>query len=163
MKRLLIAAIALVGCAGSANAAVQYVFKTGVSDPYPVAFSYILPSFINADRNVSASGFETCSYAVPDMTSCATASFAVTNQPFDIISVLYGTPLYGNIYSFAKGAFTTPGEYTASLYAATLSVSIVPLNVPEPATWAMVLVGFGAIGAAMRRRDRRGSLWSRRF
>lgn len=28
----------------------------------------------------------------------------------------------------------------------------VPAAVPEPATWAMMLVGFGAIGAAMRRR-----------
>ncbi|HEV2044556.1 MAG TPA: PEPxxWA-CTERM sorting domain-containing protein, partial [Sphingomicrobium sp.] len=28
--------------------------------------------------------------------------------------------------------------------------------VPEPATWAMMLVGFGAIGIGMRRRRRSG-------
>jgi hypothetical protein len=26
--------------------------------------------------------------------------------------------------------------------------------VPEPATWGMIVVGFGAMGAAMRRRQR---------
>jgi hypothetical protein len=29
------------------------------------------------------------------------------------------------------------------------------LGLPEPATWAMMLLGFGAIGASLRRRRRR--------
>jgi hypothetical protein len=28
------------------------------------------------------------------------------------------------------------------------------MAVPEPATWAMMLTGFGALGIAMRRRNR---------
>jgi len=36
---------------------------------------------------------------------------------------------------------TTPIGYTATL-----------AQVPEPASWAMVIVGFGAVGASMRRR-----------
>jgi hypothetical protein len=36
--------------------------------------------------------------------------------------------------------FTTPVE------------GVAPASVPEPATWAMLLVGFGAVGAALRRR-----------
>ena len=45
--------------------------------------------------------------------------------------------------------FPEPGQ----LYPYTLTISDAPIRdgVPEPATWAMLLLGFGAIGAAMRR------------
>jgi len=34
-------------------------------------------------------------------------------------------------------------------------VNVSPVGaVPEPATWAMMLLGFGAVGFAMRRRQR---------
>jgi hypothetical protein len=33
-----------------------------------------------------------------------------------------------------------------------------PRSVPEPATWAMMLLGFGGIGAVMRRRNRKQAL-----
>lgn len=33
-----------------------------------------------------------------------------------------------------------------------LTASIVPAGVPEPATWAMMMIGFGAIGAGLRGR-----------
>ena len=39
-------------------------------------------------------------------------------------------------------------------FAATLAVPPAPLPTPEPATWAMSLIGFGAMGAMMRRRPR---------
>lgn len=35
------------------------------------------------------------------------------------------------------------------------SVSVTPLAVPEPASWAMIIAGFGLIGAASRRRRTR--------
>ncbi len=40
------------------------------------------------------------------------------------------------------------GNYSAALPVASGMISAVP----EPATWAMMIIGFGAIGAAMRRR-----------
>jgi hypothetical protein len=47
---------------------------------------------------------------------------------------------------------TGGSPYAAS---ATLAVPPAPIpSVPEPATWAMTLIGFGAMGAALRRRPR---------
>jgi len=43
--------------------------------------------------------------------------------------------------------------------AATLAVPPAPIpTVPEPATWALTLIGFGAMGAALRRRPRVASV-----
>ena len=54
---------------------------------------------------------------------------------------------------FADGAFMTPGTHS-SIDGRNLATLTVRDNssVLEPATWAMMLIGFGAIGFAMRRR-----------
>ena len=54
----------------------------------------------------------------------------------------------------------TDGLYTDNSGAFSIGVyQLLPgaanAGVPEPATWAMMLLGFGAVGAVMRRRDRR--------
>jgi PEP-CTERM motif len=46
----------------------------------------------------------------------------------------------------------TPGVYNLA-YGSVLTVSPAAPAVPEPATWAMMLVGMGAIGVAVRRRQ----------
>lgn len=47
----------------------------------------------------------------------------------------------------------------AGIYTGALAGSI-ELAVPEPSSWAMLIVGFGAIGGAMRRRPRRIAAFS---
>ena len=49
--------------------------------------------------------------------------------------------------SFPNNTFPQTGEASAQLGTLTIDT-----GVPEPAAWAMMLVGFGAIGAAARRR-----------
>jgi hypothetical protein len=92
--------------------------------------------------------------------------FEATGQTLMFDTVLYGA----QIFSFHFGnAGTGNGDYTV-LYlfdfgttgASSINVGvngfsngvIVPPPVPEPGTWAMMLLGFGGIGMAMRRRRR---------
>ena len=50
----------------------------------------------------------------------------------------------GNHTIIANGTLTGP----SGAYSGTLNIQAVP----EPATWAMMLIGFGGIGMALRRR-----------
>ena len=52
-----------------------------------------------------------------------------------------------NIYGSGTSYFDFAREGTVSF-----SISEVTRGVPEPATWAMMLIGFGAMGVALRRR-----------
>jgi len=77
--------------------------------------------------------------------------------------VTWGSP---SVFSFGNGGqfsvalsdatFWTPG--TANVTGRfTLLADSTPA-VPEPATWAMLLIGFGAIGASLRSRNSRGQM-----
>jgi PEP-CTERM motif-containing protein len=57
----------------------------------------------------------------------------------------------GGNFLYGEGGFIGGGE--GGLAGRYLALSAVP-GVPEPSTWATMLIGFGAIGAASRRRRR---------
>lgn len=57
-----------------------------------------------------------------------------------------GVKYYILTQSADQGAY--PGTGTPSLFSTFIGVS---LSVPEPATWAMMITGFGLVGVAMRR------------
>ncbi|MBJ6120871.1 PEPxxWA-CTERM sorting domain-containing protein [Sphingomonas mollis] len=73
-----------------------------------------------------------------------------------ILTTLYGGQLYGGPEAtpmMLRGTFTlTRRQDGGSRY--TLNVTDVPLAVPEPATWALLLSGFALTGAALRRHSR---------
>ena len=58
----------------------------------------------------------------------------------------------GTHHLFINGGYNTPVGQNPT-YSGTLNITAVP----EPATWGLMLLGFGAIGFAMRRR-RRGTM-----
>jgi hypothetical protein len=81
--------------------------------------------------------------------------------------VLNGTSLQGsNIFDIVAPAGSSE-SYTGATFTTTnggfndfkqLRLVLAPGSVPEPATWAMMLLGFGGIGMAMRRRRRSQAL-----
>lgn len=72
---------------------------------------------------------------------------------FDIVGsdnfVYSGSTLYR--VDLGTGALTTVGNTSSVLYGIAIQQTAA---VPEPATWAMMVAGFGALGATMRRRRR---------
>jgi hypothetical protein len=70
---------------------------------------------------------------------------------FDIAGINSAFALSGNkLYSVntTTGAFTSLGNTDRALFALTASV-------PEPATWGLMILGFGVVGSALRSRGRR--------
>lgn len=59
-------------------------------------------------------------------------------------------------FTFISGDGYSQKNFSASVQSATLAVQ----SVPEPATWAMMIVGFGAVGATMRSARRNRSMLS---
>ncbi len=78
-------------------------------------------------------------------TSFDIATNGTTNTPF----VLNGNNLFS--INLATGALSSIGNTSTSLFALT---AVPNAAVPEPATWGLMLIGFGMIGAALRRPNR---------
>ncbi|MEP6786540.1 MAG: PEPxxWA-CTERM sorting domain-containing protein [Sphingomonadales bacterium] len=87
-----------------------------------------------------------------------------------VVSVYNGATLLGTTNIFGDNVFLTPYNVNLASYGAITRIEITTTDpaglgyddftfdvsnnggVPEPATWAMMLAGFGVVGAAMRRR-----------
>lgn len=75
----------------------------------------------------------------------ANLGFTQLSVPGDLFSGPASSP------TFNLGTFNLSGGFTAGPATLTITRAAVAA-VPEPGTWAMMLLGFGAIGASMRRR-----------
>jgi hypothetical protein len=100
-------------------------------------------------------------YSIVASTSSASVNFTSIvltgpNGPFNLLPGFdNGTVEFWSLDNFNLQA----GTYTLTLngtnsQTGALSGNITMNPVPEPATWAMMLLGFGAVGFAMRRRRR---------
>ncbi|MBD8546068.1 PEP-CTERM sorting domain-containing protein [Sphingomonas sp. CFBP 8760] len=77
--------------------------------------------------------------------------FTATARSSDLISEIVDPSKFGS-RSFSYGLLNSTTNLFYNVTSSNLVVSISP--VPEPATWAMMLVGFGMIGASTRYRRR---------
>jgi len=77
-------------------------------------------------------------------------SFSNGNNFIGLLATINGSTYYG--YAFTTNTILNSIGFSTVPGAAITATTAIPAAVPEPATWLMMLVGFGAIGAAMRRR-----------
>lgn len=90
------------------------------------------------------SGFTAANFAVDIVGTIATLT----------ISANGGTQVYSRDYTYAPGSGTVGFGLNRQGVADNFAVNARVSNaVPEPATWALLIAGFGAVGGSMRRRS----------
>jgi PEP-CTERM motif len=169
MKKILfIATAALVAIsAGSANAAVRYDFEAFSSFPLGIpndvvsgGFSVTLADFVISPTTVQASSLSSCFAfgSASGVLPCGNQILATQAGFDDYILFGFAQPQGPAqvAYYFGEGALSSVGIYLTTAFgpdqAGRLTVTLVGGAVPEPASWAMMIAGFGLVGAAMRRR-----------
>ena len=92
---------------------------------------------------------EACFTFVPGATSSVACDIVEV-----FVNTSFGTTQVTRILQ--DGALSQVGRYTnvnPNRIAASMVVSAAAAGVPEPATWGLMILGFGATGAALRRRQ----------
>lgn len=132
-------------------------------------FSITLPDYVSATSVFPASQFSSCEVLSNPQLSCGAHGFTfATVSTFGINSNMIEfavtdgqSELNRTFFYFELGAFAADGVYDNIIFgsdqAGRLTVSSGgggggggPV-IPEPATWALLISGFGVVGAALRR------------
>jgi hypothetical protein len=127
---------------------VQYTF-TRLSPGNAVTFVFDSPTFIDVTPT------EGDVFTPTSCTGCAdfnngTATFAQIGSFDDVQAGGEGTLF------LSSTAFTTTGVHNSfNPSGATLDVEFVRASVPEPASWALMLAGFGGMGLMLRQAKRK--------
>jgi hypothetical protein len=125
------------------------------------SFTFTTTGFNDASGSVisirSASGGKDLDFSMIDLDGvfAFTPDFGLGHEPNDswtlttahISAGTHTIHVAGNV--FTTGAIGTPA---AASYGGTINIE--PLSVPEPGTWALMIMGFGGAGALLRRRQR---------
>jgi PEP-CTERM motif len=159
MLRAGLAAMAL-GMAGSAQAVVTYTFKADSAFPdlsYG-SFQFSTANFLTGDNVIPLASLTSCSVTYsPTGQSCGDQRLETL---FYISPPFYETVKFGLLdgsatyYYFDQGSFATLGTHSSQIFGASQFATLNVSNggVPEPASWALMIAGFGLVGGAMRRR-----------
>jgi hypothetical protein len=166
-----IAAIMLVASGSSAEAMVRYEF-TALSSrtveflqgPETVtgSFTLVVPDFIVPTQTFQPEALVSCTAtgSVSGPLPCIAQTFS-TQPPFetvtfgvyfDFVNYFFNTNTFGETGSFDSVVLT---DQRATLVITDLRGSVGPI--PEPATWALLIAGFGLVGGALRRRSTGGT------
>lgn len=163
------AAIASVAAASGAQAA-QFITITGPSGTFgddtvacpagataPCGFSRSFQFATPSGFNLTSATISSVISGTSQITNLDFSSVTLNGVQFtNIISdgaefrTLLNQPLAAGGLNTILVNGTTGGEAS---FAGTLSFSAIAAAVPEPSTWALMILGFGAVGYSMRRRN----------
>lgn len=157
MRKLLIAGLAATLAPASAHAAVTYSFNT--FEPFAggdLRFTYEAPTFVT-DSWVDRSLLKDATASITRIRFLSSCPNGGGSSPCDEVNVVTESGFGSTVTHryFADGALATAGSYKGSSSMPTsLNVLVAAPQgaVPEPGTWVMMMLGFGAIGYAMRRK-----------
>jgi hypothetical protein len=145
---------------GQGQAKLSGALNTGTSNPND---TFALTSFNLALENnslfdwieLSLMGEGTVSFSLLDSNGTTFTSDATGNFIYDLTNGQNKFAFQAiNGQSIAGLSFTVNGPGVSNVSQIRISPAAAEGAVPEPATWAMMLVGFGAVGFSMRRRRR---------
>lgn len=156
MKTAIFAALALSAALASSPALaaqpVEYNFSylNDNGTTYD-AFTYVEPDFVTTATTISALDTTGCTFA--NVACTADESFKlITEEGATLVEMFKGSN--GGGFLFPANALSTFGSFTA-WYAPTATLTVSPAAAsaaPEPAAWALMILGLGLTGAALRRR-----------
>lgn len=163
MKKMMLGAVAFaaMASASAANAALIVTLENGPNGTIVATFEGTVMN--NGDFTETATfnlgdGFTSGTLST---LSDAGGGVNITSATFNDAAFDLGT-LFGQTFGALALTPTSDGEQTltvtgtntggTSTFAGTLAFT--PLAVPEPAAWAMMVAGFGAVGYSLRGRSR---------
>lgn len=161
------AAIMAAAIAGPATAAVIYSFEASSSfnGQNFGSFTVTVPGFITQDMWIDSANLSSCTIISGPNTVCGPQGFDV-DDGFGRAVIAFGTldPVLDpddKLYYFSGTSLSTLGTHDTVLFGTIqqgrLTVALAPVPptppaIPEPASWLMMITGFGAVGAMLRRR-----------
>ena len=139
----------------SYDPAVPPTISSGIQDLY---YNAVTLSFTSPLGSASGTGYINRVYLQPEAFAFGlftTGDFYVVSFGIDTPSSTQGMPLpsslSGRHFSFGAEGATDIGLRS---FAGQGTISDAATGVPEPATWGLMILGFGLVGAAMRYRSR---------
>lgn len=163
------AGLSFLALGSPVDAAVRYDFKayppgagglTGIK--YSGTFSYIADDFIRSYQVAPEASLSACSVvSTSSSATCRDQYFWTEYRDTYNADVIYFSirdpDFAGSLYYyFPRDSFSQSGIYE-TVFGSPGQLTVTDLGaraaVPEPATWAMMLAGFGMIGFAARRRS----------
>jgi hypothetical protein len=177
MRRVVLSLTAAAALFGgtAANAAITIVDHSVGDITVGTPDNVTIPNFVDFDTTTNTGTTvnpwfdftnDQSGYYIFDLTSSTTNATITLEQVLSdgatvVVDEVHGTSRFLELDSSVLQAdatyrftytFTTPGTEEGGGGTLSGNASFYAAPLPEPATWAMMLIGFGGIGMAMRRR-----------